>query len=224
MLDRKQDSACGEGARTHLVWLWGVPGALPKCRYTSRPLRGPGDRRKGLSSALQLSSQALNPHRGEENLGHTPDHQLTPTPTEATKHHLPESRTVPRPLGEARASWSKVRILPPALRMRLRARLLTRRAQTWGRQAGGVNTYHPGYLQGLTTNSNQVHSSSLPDHRPVGQDVQKLLLTKWQRNPDLTLAGWLDSRHFQQDLERALENHPCPTPRAPHSPKIHLDR
>lgn len=31
--------------------------------------------------------------------------------------------------GKSRASWSKVRILPPALRMRL-ARLLTRRAHT----------------------------------------------------------------------------------------------
>ena len=31
----------GWGPDTHLVWLCGVPGALPKCRYTSRPLRGP---------------------------------------------------------------------------------------------------------------------------------------------------------------------------------------
>ena len=38
-------------------------------------------------------------------------------------------KTVPQPLGESRASWSKVRILPPALRMRLWARPLTRRAR-----------------------------------------------------------------------------------------------
>lgn len=25
----------------YLVWLWGVPGAFPKCLYTSLPLRGP---------------------------------------------------------------------------------------------------------------------------------------------------------------------------------------
>lgn len=41
---------------------------------------------------------------------------------------------MPQPLGESRANWSKVRILPPALRMRLRARLLTRRAHTWRTQ------------------------------------------------------------------------------------------
>lgn len=48
----------------------------------------------------------------------------------------PESSTVPRPLGESSASWSKVRILPPALRMRLRARLVTRRAHTWAGAVG----------------------------------------------------------------------------------------
>ena len=43
---------------------------------------------------------------------------------------------MPQPLGESRASWSKVRILPPALRMRLRARLVTRSAHTWWRGQG----------------------------------------------------------------------------------------
>jgi hypothetical protein len=43
----------------------------------------------------------------------------------------PDRSTVPRPLGDFRASWSKVRILPPALRMRLQARLLTHSAHTF---------------------------------------------------------------------------------------------
>lgn len=56
----------------------------------------------------------------------------------ATEHHSPDSKTVPQPLGESRANWSKVRILPPALRMRLRARLLTRSAHTWGTHGTGT--------------------------------------------------------------------------------------
>lgn len=44
--------------------------------------------------------------------------------------HSPESRTVPLPLGEAMANWSKVRMVPPARRMRVRAPRVTRRAQS----------------------------------------------------------------------------------------------
>ena len=56
---------------------------------------------------------------------------------------------MPQPLGESRASWSNVRILPPALRRRLRARLLTRRAHTWGTQATGVVRVPRTATQGL---------------------------------------------------------------------------
>lgn len=75
----------------------------------------------------------------------------------ATKCRSPESRTVPQPLGESRASWSKVRILPPALRMRLRARLLTRSAhtcRTWGTNVVKAPLHIPqelGELPELTT-------------------------------------------------------------------------
>lgn len=44
----------------------------------------------------------------------------------------PEGWTVPQRLGEPRASWAKVRTLPPALRMRFRAWLLTRSAHAFG--------------------------------------------------------------------------------------------
>lgn len=41
----------GRTRYTHLVWLCGVPGALPKCLYTSRPLRGPGEGKQGVAQA-----------------------------------------------------------------------------------------------------------------------------------------------------------------------------
>ena len=47
---------------------------------------------------------------------------------------------MPRPLGDSRASWSKVRILPPALRMRLRGRLLTRSAHTFSLGTSRIRT------------------------------------------------------------------------------------
>ena len=86
---------------------------------------------------VHLSALARTWGRGREGL----DQAGTRCPevaTGATKPHSPESKTVPQPLGESRASWSKVRILPPALRMRLRARLLTRSAHTWGTRRTGV--------------------------------------------------------------------------------------
>ena len=36
-----------------LVWLCRVPGALPKCLYTSRPLRGPREGEGGVAQAVQ---------------------------------------------------------------------------------------------------------------------------------------------------------------------------
>ena len=87
---------------------------------------------------VHLSALARTWGRGREGL----DQAGTRRPevaTGATKPHSPESKTVPQPLGESRASWSKVRILPPALRMRLRARLLTRSAHTWGTRRTGVS-------------------------------------------------------------------------------------
>lgn len=42
-----------------------------------------------------------------------------------------ERRAVPQPLGESKASWSKVSILLPALRMQHQAQLLTHSAQSF---------------------------------------------------------------------------------------------
>lgn len=83
---------------------------------------------------------------------------------------------MPQPLGESSANWSKVRILPPALRMRLRARLLTRRAHTWGHR-GQVWPEPPGgrprgCWDFLSTAQAQQESQLLP--RPDHQHHQLL--------------------------------------------------
>lgn len=51
---------------TYLVWLWGVPGAFPKCLYTSLPLRGPKKykiktfRLKADTTVIQCQCQSIS--------------------------------------------------------------------------------------------------------------------------------------------------------------------
>lgn len=47
--------------------------------------------------------------------------------------HSPCNKTVFLPVGAFNASWSKVKISPPALRMRALAPEVTRNAQTYGK-------------------------------------------------------------------------------------------
>ena len=123
---------------------------------------------------------------------------------------LPDSSTVPCPLGEAKASWSKVITWPPDFRILRRAPSVTLRAQICGQQTG-----HEDWWRDFQQYYHVVEDSSWSDGQDCLSERMRYLELGDILNPDIisdcshnNSGSVLTTRHLHlTNLRREKQSH-----------------